>query len=123
MSRLYSILVIVDDPNLRYTLAMILARAGYVVTTAVGAQDGLRNLEQMKCDLIFIDAMMPDVDSRLLLHQLRQSQPTIPVIALAEQASPELAEELSKNDASGFLITPVAPECILAQVHALLIEN
>jgi DNA-binding response OmpR family regulator len=123
MSRQYSILVISDDTNLRHTLALILDHAGYAVTTAADFQEGVHDLEQMNFDLIFLDTVVPDLDGRLLLHRLRQLLPHIPIIMLTTHASPEPAIELWMKGASGFLTKPIDPQCILAQIHALLIEK
>jgi DNA-binding response OmpR family regulator len=119
----YSILVIGDDPNLRGTLALILERAGYRVTIAAGTREGLNNLEQMTCHLVLVDALLADEEGRWLLRQIRHLQPGIPVIWLAAQTSPEFASELWHVGTSGFLSKPIEPKCILAQVHALLIEK
>ena len=119
----YSILVIGDDPNLRGTLGLILERAGYTVTTADGTREGLKNLEQMTCHLVFVDALLADEEGRWLLREIRRLQPGIPIIWLAAQTSPEFAAELWHVGTSGFLSKPIEPKCILAQVHALLIDK
>jgi DNA-binding response OmpR family regulator len=123
MSRQYSILVIGDDCSLRHSLALILERAGYAVTTSAGSQAELRDLKQMHCDLIFLDLTMPAIDGPFLLPRLRQLQPHVPIIMLAVQDSPEIVVELRQSGVTGFLPKPIEPKCMLAQIHALLIEK
>jgi DNA-binding response OmpR family regulator len=123
MSGLYSVLVIGDDANLRHTLALILEHAGYAVTIAAGAQPKLRELAQMNWDLVLVDIRLPDIEVPLLVPQLRQFQPHVPIIMLAAQVAPEQALELWKIGVRALLTKPVEPVCVLAQVQALLIEK
>jgi DNA-binding response OmpR family regulator len=123
MPRQNSIIVIGDDSSLRHTLALILGHAGYTVTVAAGAHQGLRELVHMHWDLVFVDVRLPDIEGPLLLPQLRQYQPHVPIIMLAPQVTPELALELWRNGVSALLTKPVEPVCILAQVQALVIEK
>jgi DNA-binding NtrC family response regulator len=121
MTGQYSILIIDDDENLRRTLGLILEHAGYAVTTAANADEGLRAIREQSCDLILLDLVMPDVDGRVLLPVLRQVRPRMPVLVLTGQTLPDLEAELWKKGARGFLPKPVDPECILTQIYTLLI--
>ncbi|MEA2661570.1 MAG: hypothetical protein QOH08_1142 [Chloroflexota bacterium] len=64
-------LVIDDDPSIRTLYATVLEDEGYRVTTATQGQDGL---DQLACrpDLILLDLMMPVMDGREFLIQLRR---------------------------------------------------
>ena len=55
------ILIIDDEPSLRQTMARILQRAGYEVTTAADGKEGLALVSQHSFDLLYLDIRMPDV--------------------------------------------------------------
>ncbi len=123
MMRRYHILVIEDDPNLLRTLALLLGHAGYSVTAAASMQEGLLYLKQVDFDLIVLDAGHPEVERSILLPYIRKFWLSKPVVILTAQALPEPAVEPWQTPASCFLPKPVDPECILAQVRALLPEK
>lgn len=114
------VLVIDDDTNLRNTVALILEHTGCAVTTAANAQAGLRALEQLDYDLVFLDLLMPEMDGRTLLPIIRQRYPCLPVLILTAQSSAEVASELRQKGASGLLNKPIDPQRIVAVAHALI---
>ena len=66
-----SILIIDDDDNLRNTLALILQKAGYSVTTVENADGALHILKAGAFDLAFLDLKMPGMDGSALLEDLQ----------------------------------------------------
>jgi DNA-binding NtrC family response regulator len=119
----HSILIIDDDGNLRRSLALILEHAGCAVTPAATAQVGLREISQLNFDLIILDLVISDMDSWGLLPLLQQSHSRPSVLVLTGQTYPDLAAELRQKGARGYLLKPVDPDCVLRQVHTLLIER
>ncbi len=59
------ILVIDDEPDIRTTLADLLAMDGYDVQTATDGKDGLERIGRNPFDLILSDMRMPEMDGRL----------------------------------------------------------
>ena len=72
MTATHTILIIDDEPNLRHSLALILQRASYTVTTAADAHEALQNLQAGAYDLTFLDLKLPDRSGMNLLPELRQ---------------------------------------------------
>ncbi len=118
-----SILLIDDEDNLRRTLALILQRAGYRVTTAASAREALQALEAGAFDLAFLDLRMPEVDGLTLMPKLRQQCPGLPVLIITAHASLETAIEAVRQGARDYLIKPVDPEQLLARVQQVLAER
>ena len=56
------ILIIDDEASLRQTLARILQRAGFEVTTSANGKEGLALLSQHAFDLVYLDIRMPDMN-------------------------------------------------------------
>jgi two-component system nitrogen regulation response regulator NtrX len=57
------ILVVDDDPDIRYALKVVLEGNGYVVAEAATAEQGLRVYKDSQPDLIILDLMMEEVDA------------------------------------------------------------
>jgi len=119
MSLSVSILVIDDDANLRQTLAMLLEHASYRVVTAARAAEGLAYLAQDVFDLVFLDIQMPEMNGLELLAQIRARYPRLPALILTAYPSPDASREAWAKSANGYLLKPIDPEKILAQVRAL----
>lgn len=118
-----SILIIDDEAFLRTTLGIILQRAGYSVTTASGAQEGLQLLLSEKFDLIFLDLKMPGKDGMELLPEIRLLDPNLPVLILTANASLDTAIQSMRMGAVGYLMKPIDPEQIIGRVEETLKER
>ena len=57
------ILVIDDDPDIRYALKVVLEGNGYVFCEAATAEEGLKAYKANSPDLIIVDLMMEEVDA------------------------------------------------------------
>src|SRR5512139_2422182 len=118
-----TILIIDDEPNLRRSLALILQRAGYAVTTAADAREALQNMQAGAFDLAFLDLKLPDRSGMSLLPELRQLQPDMPILILTAHATLETAMAAVRQGARDYLIKPIDPSHILARVEEVLAEQ
>ena len=66
-----SILIIDDDPNLRKSLADILAAKGYETVVARTGEEGFLLLEQKAVNLVLIDLGLPDVQGIDVLNRVK----------------------------------------------------
>lgn len=118
-----SILLIDDDANIRRTLALILQRAGYQVSTARQACEAISYLETHHVDLVFLDLKMPDVDGMSLLPKIHFLYAKMPVLVLTAQPTPEAEAEARQLGAVSYLTKPVDPESLLKTVQEILGET
>jgi DNA-binding response OmpR family regulator len=123
MSTAYTILIIDDEPNLRRSLALILQRAGYGVTTAESAEQVQQYLQAGAYDLVFLDLKMPDINGLELLPQIRTLYPEMPVLILTAHATLDSAIEAVRKGARDYLLKPIDPEQILSRVSEILDEQ
>ena len=123
MSQAYTILIIDDEPNLRKSLALILQRAGYSVSTAENAEQVHQYLEAGAFDLVFLDLKMPDVNGIDLLPQIHAHYPDMPVLILTAHATLESAIDAVRRGARDYLLKPIDPGQILQRVEELLTEQ
>jgi two-component system, OmpR family, response regulator len=114
-----TILIIDDEPKLARSLALILQRAGYRVSTAGTAKEGLQSLQAGAFDLVFLDIKLPDQSGIQVLPQIRRMSPDMPVVILTAHASLETAIEAVRAGATDYLLKPIDPEVILARVNKI----
>jgi CheY-like chemotaxis protein len=77
------ILIVDDEPALREILAAVLADEGYAVQTAADGRSALDLITTAPPDLVITDISMPRLDGWGLLVQIRQDDPTLPVLLIS----------------------------------------
>jgi DNA-binding response OmpR family regulator len=118
-----SILVVDDEQNLRNTLAFILKRAGYYVTTTESAHEALSVLKTGSFDLMILDLKMPDVDGITLLKKIRDKHPHLPVFILTAYGSLDSAIDALRLEARDYLRKPIDPAQLLDRIQKTLNEE
>lgn len=77
------ILIIDDDPAILILFEEFLKSKGYATSSAANGRQGLEMMEQQTPDLIITDIMMPEMDGREMIHEVRNRQPDLPIIAIS----------------------------------------
>ena len=77
------ILVIEDDAIMREAIAEWLLAAGYRVRTAADANEGLGAVNLSLPTLVITDIYMPGTSGAMVIAELRQHHPDIPIIAIS----------------------------------------
>jgi DNA-binding response OmpR family regulator len=117
------ILIIDDEPSLRQTLARILQRAGYEVTTAANGKDGLALLTEHPFDLLYLDIRMPDISGLELLQTIHAKFPELPVILFTAQPDLNSAVEALRRGATDYLLKPLKPQSVIDRTQAILVSK
>ena len=120
MSTSAHILIVDDEPNLRRTVARILQRAGFEVTTASSGKEGLALLSQHSFDMVYMDIRMPDMNGLEALKSIHATYPQLPVILFTGQ--PDLNSALSalRHGALDYLEKPLKPETLIERARTTL---
>jgi DNA-binding response OmpR family regulator len=114
------ILVIDDEATLRKTLARILQQAGFEVTTAENAEQGIAFLNTTSFDLIFTDLRMPGMPGLDALKLIHSQHPSIPVVLFTAQPDLNSAVEALRHGATDYLLKPLKPELIIERTNTIL---
>ncbi len=114
------ILVVDDEADLLAELAPLLERTGYTVSTASDGHQALQMVDEFKPDLVVLDVLMPRVDGREVLRQLRQSGNWTPVILLTRIGSPTERAMSLQEGADDYLNKPFEPLELIARIQAIL---
>ena len=76
------ILIVDDDPSIRYMLGRVLLDEGYQTMSAASGRDGLKIVAAESVDLILLDLKMPGLDGCETLEELAALRPGLPVILM-----------------------------------------
>jgi len=117
------ILIIDDEASLRQTMARILQRAGYEVTTAVNGKEGLALVSEHPFDLLYLDIRMPDVNGLELLKTIHAKFPELPVILFTAQPDLNSAVEALRRGATDYLLKPLKPQTVIDHTKAILLTK
>ncbi len=112
------ILVVDDEPDLRFLLRRIFERAGHDVVDASHGIDALESVRTSPPDLVVTDMMMPVMDGVELISRLRSDPATAGIPILAVTGDSELA-----GDADAVLAKPYDPGELVAAADALLTQK
>lgn len=78
-----TILVVDDDPDIRDSIAELLRSDGYLARSAPNGAEALRILSETPIGAVLLDLMMPVMDGRQLVNEMRQREIDVPVILLS----------------------------------------
>lgn len=77
------ILVIDDEPQLRAVLKRFLEIEGYEVEVAADGREALRIYAGQPADLVITDLIMPEKEGIETIRELKDSYPTVKIIAMS----------------------------------------
>jgi CheY-like chemotaxis protein len=109
------ILVVDDEPDLRFILRRIFEGAGHEVADAGHGAAALECVRSWRPELVVTDMMMPVMGGHELIRRLRADPATAQIAILAVTGNGELADA-----ADALLAKPYQPNQILAVANILL---
>jgi two-component system response regulator MtrA len=117
------ILIVDDEATLRQTLARILQRAGFEVTTAGAGNEALALISQQSFDLIYLDIRMPDTSGLEVLKTIHAKLPELPVILFTAQPDLNSAVEALRSGAIDYLMKPLKPQTVIDRSQSILAKK
>lgn len=115
-------LIVDDEPEMCWALALILKRAGGVCHTASNAKDAIALAETHAFSTAFLDAKLPDTDGLALALRLRESLPGIRCVIVSGyfyREDPLITEAIRSGQIDAFIAKPFAHAEILQAVGRL----
>lgn len=117
----YSILVVEDEPGIRYLLNDIL-KDQYVIYEAGNGREALDLMQQITPDCIISDVMMPDMDGLQLCNRVKNAPATcqIPFVMLSARGSIDHSIEGYESGADEYIAKPFHVKYLQVRIRKLL---
>lgn len=77
------VLIIDDDPDIRYLLQSSLERDGFEVSVAADGHEGLESLRRDPADVVVTDIFMPEKEGIETVFELRQQFPQTKIVVMS----------------------------------------
>lgn len=117
------ILVVEDETVLRNAFKSILEAGGYTVGLAENGLEGIRQMKEMKPDLVLLDVFMPVMDGREFLRNINldEDYPETAIIVYSNLSDPKTEDEMRELGANDFVLkASLTPRELLAMVDLYL---
>lgn len=102
-----TLLIVDDEPNVRYSLEKGLGSASLKVITAGTAREGIELARKEQPDAIILDVRLPDMTGLQAFQQIREFAPKTPTVIITAFASTETAINAMQFGAFEYLLKPV----------------
>jgi PAS domain S-box-containing protein len=83
------ILIVDDDPDIRESLSDMLSHEGYMVQSAATGNDALQHAKRERYGAALLDIQLPDLNGLSVLKVMMELDPSLPIIILTGNATPE----------------------------------
>ncbi len=116
----HKVLIVDDERAILDNLTPFLNRAGFVVDEAEDGIVALEKIENFRPDIIVLDVMMPKMDGRQVLRELRQNEQWVPVILLTQVGDATERAMAITEGADDYLNKPYDPHELVARINSIL---
>ena len=113
------ILVVDDEPDYCNVMKVILEANGHMVTCDTSGQAALATLAKKSFDLVITDLMMPEIDGRQLMAEIKERYPGVEVIILTAYGSIENAVDAMREGAYSYVTKGGDPGGLLREISKL----
>ena len=114
------ILWVDDEIELLRPHILFLEEKGYAVRPAANADDAISLVRQEPFDLVLLDEMMPGKDGLTALAEIKEINPSLPVVMVTKNEEERLMEEAIGSRIDDYLTKPVNPSQILSTCKKIL---
>ena len=115
----YHILVVDDDNKIRSLIKQFLIEKGYIVSTAMDAEEAKIRIETFNFSIIILDVMMPGQNGYELTKELKESK-NIPIILLTAKGEVENRIHGLELGADDYLGKPFEPKELLLRINNII---
>jgi DNA-binding response OmpR family regulator len=117
---LIKILLVDDEEAISDNLGAFLERSGFQVSLAKNGEQALKSIQRIQPDIVIMDVLMPVMDGRQALRQLRKEENWIPVILLTQIGEATERAMALEEGADDYLNKPFNPHELVARIRAVL---
>jgi CheY-like chemotaxis protein len=116
------VLVIEDEPGIRYLLQATIQQMGFAPITAENGKDGVQRAIGGKPDLILMDVMMPEMDGLEATRILRAHPETkeIPIITTTGRSQGAFLKSCIDAGCNDYIVKPFTTKELQKKIKALI---
>ena len=117
-----TILVVEDEVDLLFTIALSLELNGYRVVKAASGEEALTIVDEERPDAVVLDIRLPGIDGWEVIDRLREMGhfPATPVVLLSAQVDAATAARAVELGCHGHLAKPFSPAELSGVLRDLL---
>ena len=112
-----SIMIVDDNTNLTKTMAFILERKGFTVTTAKDGLEAVDKVKEQVYALIFMDIKMPHMNGVEAYKKIKKIRPETVVMMMTAYAVDDLIQEAIQEGARGVIYKPLDLDNVVSLVN------
>jgi DNA-binding NtrC family response regulator len=101
-----SVLIVDDQEDLRYSLAKVVQKQGYRVTTAASGKHAIEVLQSTVMDLVFLDIGLPDVNGIQLIPTIQETNNEVEIVILTGLNDAKTAVNALRAGALDYIVKP-----------------
>jgi two-component system, NtrC family, response regulator AtoC len=110
------ILVVDDEPLVRYTVHMLLADDGYIVDEAESGAEALAKFEPGKFDMVFTDYCMPEMKGDQLAAAIKRRSPKQPVVMITAFPERLTCSDVPLGGVDSFICKPFEADALRSAI-------
>jgi PAS domain S-box-containing protein len=110
------VLLVDDEPSIRWTMAELLKREGYETLTAPDFEGAISAIEGELPDAAVVDVNLPGKSGIELLKELSGREPYVPVIIITGEPNLSQVPEIVRSGAYDFISKPVVKDVLIRTV-------
>ena len=117
-----NIFIIEDEPSIIQLVQHNLEKNGFIVSSSVNGNDGLKELKKFQPDLLLLDWMLPDLSGVEICKNIRKdnSFKNLPVIMLTAKGEEEDKIKGLDSGVDDYLTKPFSFNELMARIKAVL---
>lgn len=112
-----------DEIDLLKPHIIFLEQKGYKLTTVNNGRDAIDKVKEEFFDIVFLDENMPGLSGLQVLPELKNIDPTLPVVMITKSEEESIMEDAIGSKIADYLIKPVNPNQILLTIKKNLDEK
>jgi CheY-like chemotaxis protein len=117
------VLVVEDEPSVRYLARDVLKAQGYEVLSAANGQDALHAAREHRgapIELVFTDVIMPQMSGKVMAEWLKTTYPDLKILFTSGYTDDAIAHHGVLEAGVEFLPKPYLPATLVHKVREML---
>jgi DNA-binding response OmpR family regulator len=119
------VLLVEDNRPISRLIGVILASAGFAVSTVDNGRRALDAISESHPDLVLLDLELPDTDGFRVLARIREDDTvmTTCVVAFTSHTEHDIVQQVHRAGFDGYISKPVVPDEFVAQIEKYLASD